>query len=228
MIETFEQHTRFRATYQPRKTDSLEPGAEAWIGRDMRWERAGRIEEGDHAGEWACYSQGFTPPIVWVPSGDLADAYQGLDPDHPEHEHQKLKLLQELRNLRVKFERFPLWIKHAREDVIRAPEDQQADLEREKVGGILQALDLLASRVVVLLHAEGKDFGVFEHKQTFDRQGPLPLGLPQAQDLRLHPERLVDPDVPPAEIDRIHVPFVEAIDGAIDAVLRKSDAPVAV
>lgn len=64
---------RITATFTPRRTDDLKPGAHAFIGTTIEWEVAWIIEEGPYEGEWAMVPAHYAtrPPFAWAPSGDL-------------------------------------------------------------------------------------------------------------------------------------------------------------
>jgi hypothetical protein len=70
----FRPFQRVEATFHPRRTDDLRPGADAWIGWRGHWQALWVIEVGPYAGEWAMAmdEEGVElPPFAWVPSGDL-------------------------------------------------------------------------------------------------------------------------------------------------------------
>ena len=73
------QHDIIAATFKPRRTDDLKPGARAFIGQRHEWYVSWEITEedgGPYVGEFACSFhelEGPSPDFVWVPSGDLAD-----------------------------------------------------------------------------------------------------------------------------------------------------------
>lgn len=65
------------ATFQPQRTDDLNPHARPWIGGRMRWEASWQIDDGPYAGQLAMTPHEPTPAglphIGWVPLCDLAD-----------------------------------------------------------------------------------------------------------------------------------------------------------
>lgn len=71
----------YEATFQPKRTDDLKPGLEAFIGRRYTWQASWICEEGEpFAGQWAMavdFNSDF--PHGWVPEEDLAD----IEPANP-------------------------------------------------------------------------------------------------------------------------------------------------
>jgi hypothetical protein len=75
-----EQFDRFIATFQPKRTDDLKPGAEAIIGKRLEWEASYVIDQEDgaeYAGQFACALLSEDPDVpglfVWTPACDLVD-----------------------------------------------------------------------------------------------------------------------------------------------------------
>ena len=72
-----EQFDRFRATFEPVRTDDLTPRSVDWIGWTGVWQAAWVIEEGPYEGQFACtvYDRGPDSPqadaFAWVPECDL-------------------------------------------------------------------------------------------------------------------------------------------------------------
>lgn len=64
------------AEFRPARTDDLKPGAEAFVGRRLRWCASWLIEEEDseaYAGEFAMQVVSDEPvPFAWAPQRDLA------------------------------------------------------------------------------------------------------------------------------------------------------------
>ncbi|WP_280319904.1 hypothetical protein [Nocardia wallacei] len=63
------------AEFRPARTDDLKPGAEAFIGKRLRWCASWLITEEDneeYAGEFAMMPVGDGPfPFAWAPQRDL-------------------------------------------------------------------------------------------------------------------------------------------------------------
>ena len=73
------------ATFQPQRTDDLNPHARPWIGGRMRWEASWQIDDGPYAGQLAMTPHEPTPAglphIGWVPLCDLADVMNVKAPE---------------------------------------------------------------------------------------------------------------------------------------------------
>lgn len=76
------QYDSVDATFNPKRTEDLRAGADAWIGHRTTWEALGEIEEGPYAGEMAfAIEVGIQnemrdrgealPPFTWVCESDL-------------------------------------------------------------------------------------------------------------------------------------------------------------
>jgi hypothetical protein len=73
------QYDRVLATFQPVRTDDLQPGVAAWIGRRLPWCAVFVVESGPYEGQWAMgpldglEDGNRFPAAWWVPLCDLAD-----------------------------------------------------------------------------------------------------------------------------------------------------------
>lgn len=72
------------ATFAPKRTDDLKPGAAEFIGQRCVWQAAWPIEEGPYAGQWAMtwYGDSPRPPFAWTPLCDLTDIERTDEPSH--------------------------------------------------------------------------------------------------------------------------------------------------
>ncbi len=73
LVVPLRQHDVIEATFRPKRTDDLKPGAKAWIGRRGEWECYWIIEGGPYDGQMAIAPKAGAecPPFAWVPECDL-------------------------------------------------------------------------------------------------------------------------------------------------------------
>ena len=64
------QFDKITAIFKPRNTSDLVRGAAEYIGKELHFAAAWKIEDGEYAGEWAMQVIEDTP-FAWIPSGDL-------------------------------------------------------------------------------------------------------------------------------------------------------------
>jgi hypothetical protein len=76
-MDDIQQFDLFYATFNPKRTDDLKPGAASFIGWRGIWEALWIIEDGPYEGQWAIGINDVShqlkkqPPFIWVPGCDL-------------------------------------------------------------------------------------------------------------------------------------------------------------
>lgn len=67
--------------FAPRRRDNLRPAAHGYIGQEISWTVAWRIEEGPYSGQWALMArEALDPPLGWVPQEDVELIMPGEEP----------------------------------------------------------------------------------------------------------------------------------------------------
>lgn len=74
-MKTLTQYDTIQATFQPRRTDDLRFGMNAFIGRTGTFTAIWIIEEGEYIGQWAMQAPEDWP-CSWVPECDLVESVQ--------------------------------------------------------------------------------------------------------------------------------------------------------